>query len=252
MVSILVVDKNHALCDIMVRYLSFQPDFEVIGVGHDGREAVKKVRELRPELLILDLGLPILDGLEVLDTLSSELPKVLVITAFSKEEILQTAIKKGASYCLVKPFYLTALEKTIREVCAFKEEIVLDKSLIGIVVDDHTLTYCVEEFLKNIGIKSQLKGHSYLKEALLLILSNKAYLVDGLTKSLYPTLAKKYHTSPVNVEAAIRSALHSAWKTNSRNILSILPTSLASNCCPTNTQFLNIAKREILRQSIKK
>jgi len=252
MVSIVIVDKNFALCEIIVQYLSLQPDFEVIGVGHDGREAVKKVRALRPELLILDLGLPLLDGLEVLDTLSSELPKVLVLTAFSKEEILQTAINKGASYCLVKPFYLTALKKTIKEVCAFEEEIVLDKSLIGVVVDEHILTYRVEEFLKNIGLKSQLKGHSYLKEALLLVLSNKAHFVEGLTKSLYPTLAKKYHTTPSSVEAAIRGALHSAWQTNSKDILSILPASLDSDCCPTNSQFLNIAKREILKKITKR
>ena len=64
MISVLIVDHSRELCDIIAKYLSLQPDMQICGVCYDGRSAVNLARELRPELVLLDLGLPLLDGLE--------------------------------------------------------------------------------------------------------------------------------------------------------------------------------------------
>lgn len=256
MISVLVVDDNLELSGIIAKYLSMQKDIEVCGVCYDGKRAVDLVREVRPDLLLLDLGLPLLDGLEVLDALRGELPKVLVITAFSRQDILQRAMQKGASYCLVKPFYLSVLARIIKEVCSFKEEMVLDKNGFGSFLGDDMLVKYIEDFLTASGIKQQLKGYKYLKEALYLAIDNQALLFDALNKALYPALASRFNTSPSNVEAAIRGAITSAWQYNQSSMVKLITQKddIRVKRKPTTSQFLSIARRHIqteLRQTKK-
>jgi two-component system response regulator (stage 0 sporulation protein A) len=248
MTSILLVDTNLELCDVLKQYLGMQKGFEVVGVVHDGLDAVRAVRNLKPDLVIMDLGLPLLDGLGVLDELRGELPQVLVITAFTNDEIIQMALQKGAVYCLVKPFYLSVLEKTIREICVCQQEVVLDSSLAGVYLDQDLILSHIEAFLHDTGIKSNLKGYSYLKEALFLLTVNQSILVEGLTKSLYPKLAKNFNTSAESVEAAIRGAIQSSWKTNKENLLGVFPHLKNYPAPPTNAQFINLGKNELIRR----
>lgn len=246
MVSVLIADNNTELCNIIERYLAYQPELEVLGSVYNGLDAVKKVREQRPDLLILDIGLPLLDGLGVLDNLKGELPKVLVITAFSKEEIIQAALNKGASYCLIKPFYLSVLEERIRDIIAKEEQVVMDTSLVGIQLEDNFILNKIENLLNELGIRSNLKGYEYLRDILYLTSKNKALLVDGLTKNLYPNLAKRYNTSSEAVEAAIRGALNSAWNQNANGFMAVFPKSRRD--CPTNAQFIILARSEVLKR----
>lgn len=243
----MIADNNTELCNIIERYLAFQPELEVLGSVYNGLDAVRMVREQRPDLLILDIGLPLLDGLGVLDALKGELPKVLVITAFSKEEIIQAALNKGASYCLIKPFYLSVLEEQLRAIIAKEEQVVMDTNLVGIHLEDNFVLNQIENFLNEIGIRSNLKGYEYLRDILYLTSKNRALLVDGLTKNLYPNLAKRFNTSPESVEAAIRGALNSAWNENEKGFVAVFPKSIKREC-PTNAHFIILARNEVLKR----
>lgn len=247
MISVLVVDHSRELCDIIAKYLSLQPDMQICGVCYDGRSAVNLARELRPELVLLDLGLPLLDGLGVLDALRGELPKVLVITAFPREDIIQKALDLGASYCLLKPFYLSVLARTIRDVYSSSTEMVMDNFNLKSFLDNGELARYIEDFLTAAGIRQQLKGYKYLKEALYLALDNQPLVLDALTKVLYPALAEKFNTTPSSVEAAIRGAITSAWQSDKAALAKLMrkKDECDGRKKPTTSEFLTLARRQI-------
>jgi len=103
-IRILVADDHPVVRDGLVAVLSTQPDFQVVGEAGDGREAVEKVGELQPDLLLLDLEMPELDGVEVLERLAQMHPQVhaIVFTAYDTDERILGAIQVGARGYLLK------------------------------------------------------------------------------------------------------------------------------------------------------
>jgi len=103
-IRILVADDHPVVRDGLVAVLSTQPDFQVVGEAGDGREAVEKVGELQPDVILLDLEMPELDGVEVLEQLAQTHPQVhaIVFTAYDTDERILGAIQVGARGYLLK------------------------------------------------------------------------------------------------------------------------------------------------------
>jgi two-component system response regulator (stage 0 sporulation protein A) len=118
-IDILIADDNRDFCDILSEYLSKQEDFEIVGIAKDGLEALDLVREKLPDVLILDIIMPHLDGLGVLEKLASmhlkKTPKVIILSAVGQDKITQKAIRLGADYYVVKPFDFEVFIKRIRQ-----------------------------------------------------------------------------------------------------------------------------------------
>ena len=90
-IKLLIADDNKEFCDLIVEFLENEEDIEIMGVAHDGVEVLEKVEELNPEVLILDLIMPNLDGLGVIERLSSnpKRPKIVVLSAVGQDKITQ-------------------------------------------------------------------------------------------------------------------------------------------------------------------
>lgn len=103
-IRILVADDHPVVRDGLVAILSTQPDFEVVGEAGTGAEAVEQALALRPEVMLLDLEMPGLDGVEVLRRLSQANPeiRVIVFTAFDTDERILGAVQAGAQGYLLK------------------------------------------------------------------------------------------------------------------------------------------------------
>ncbi|HBF78148.1 MAG TPA: sporulation transcription factor Spo0A, partial [Clostridiaceae bacterium] len=95
-IKIVIADDNKEFAKILSEYLEAQSDFEVLGIAKDGLEAIKLVSSFEPDVLVLDIIMPHLDGLGVLEKLNSmpniELPKVIVLSAVGQDKITQRAI----------------------------------------------------------------------------------------------------------------------------------------------------------------
>lgn len=102
-IRLLIADDHPIVRDGLIAVLSTQPDFEVIGTAGTGTEAVQKVRSLKPDVLLLDLGMPELDGVEALKQLQNN-PGVraIVFTAFDTDERILGAVRAGAQGYLLK------------------------------------------------------------------------------------------------------------------------------------------------------
>jgi len=103
-IRILVADDHPVVRDGLVAILGTQPDFEIVGEAGTGAEAVERARELRPDVMLLDLEMPELDGVEVLRRLSQSNPeiRVIVFTAFDTDERILGAVQAGAQGYLLK------------------------------------------------------------------------------------------------------------------------------------------------------
>jgi DNA-binding NarL/FixJ family response regulator len=119
-IRILVADDHPVVRDGLVAILSTQPDFEVVGEAGTGAEAVERAETLRPDVMLLDLEMPELDGVEVLRRLNQSNPevRVIVFTAFDTDERILGAVQAGAQGYLLKGAPRKELFEAVRVVQA--------------------------------------------------------------------------------------------------------------------------------------
>jgi two-component system response regulator (stage 0 sporulation protein A) len=237
---ILIVDNNVELCQILHQFLDPHDDFEVVGIAHDGEQALKEIQRLEPDLVLLDITMPYLDGLGVLEALKTmqlgKEPKVFVITAFGSDRLLSRLLALGADYFLVKPFRLEILVERLREFSAASANMILDEEALAqeppLSVDQK-----VTQILHKMGVPPHLKGFAYLRDAVILYL-REGYYAGGLTKEMYPALAEKYKTTMSGVEAGIRNALAAAWKHGNTEFIRKLCEPYCEDRMPTNSLII--------------
>ena len=118
MIRVLVVDDHAVVRAGICRLLDAEPDIEVIGQTGSGHDAVRLSRELHPDLVVLDYGLPDLDGLEVTQQIVAleSAPRILVLTMHASEEYATRVIRAGAAGFIVKAAATETLLKAVRKV----------------------------------------------------------------------------------------------------------------------------------------
>lgn len=130
-IRIVVVDDHELVRAGIKALLTQEPDLEVVGEASDGRTALERCRELRPDVVVLDMKLPDIDGVEVCRTLSAECPQiaVLVLTTFTDADLVLAAVRAGAKGYVVKDVQSMDLKRNIRAV--HRGEVVVDPKVVG-------------------------------------------------------------------------------------------------------------------------
>ena len=121
-INVLLADNCSEFTKLFSEYLSLNPNINIVGITADGAETVELLRQTRPDVLLLDLVMPRVDGLEVLRRISSESerPKVLVVSALGSEEVTKRALELGADFFFIKPLNLKAVLSKILEIRKLK------------------------------------------------------------------------------------------------------------------------------------
>jgi two-component system response regulator (stage 0 sporulation protein A) len=222
-ISVLIADDNKEFCNILNDYLANQRDIIVTGIAKDGIEAIKLISEHKPDLIVLDIIMPHLDGLGVLERLNAmdldPKPRIIVLSAVGQDKITQRAITLGADYYVIKPFDMDVFTKRIRQL--FNNTISSDELKRTVVVDEPAevkfsqkepmdLETEITNIIHEIGVPAHIKGYMYLREAITMVV-NDMELLSAVTKELYPSIARKYNTTASRVERAIRHAIEVAW-----------------------------------------
>ena len=124
MIRTLVVDDDFRVADLHCAYVDRVSGFQVVGRAHSGTEALKKVDQLEPDLVLLDIYLPDISGLDVLQRLRDEgmAPvDVIAITAARDVESLRAAMRGGVVHYLIKPFLFPTFEEKLLSYAAARE-----------------------------------------------------------------------------------------------------------------------------------
>ncbi|TCS84048.1 sporulation transcription factor Spo0A [Tepidibacillus fermentans] len=245
-IKVLVADDNREFVELLREYMIEQTDIEVIGVAYNGNGVLQILEKEVPDVLILDIIMPHLDGLGVLEKLRTmhlqKQPKIIMLTAFGQENITQRAVELGASYYILKPFDMDILISRIRQV--------VDQTLptpshitqhhqITTRVPYRNLDTSITNLIHEIGVPAHIKGYQYLREAITMVY-NDIEILGSITKVLYPKIAEKFNTTPSRVERAIRHAIEVAWSRGNVEAIKNLfgYTVNISKAKPTNSEFI--------------
>jgi len=241
-IRVLIADDNRELCGILKDFLGRQPDMEISGIAYNGLETLEKIAKSKPDVVLLDIIMPHLDGIGVLERLKkgghSFRPRILMLTALGHEEMVQRIIEMGADYYITKPFDLEALADRIRQLAnAVFHEKRPTKSIETLPARDMNAE--VTRLIHEMGIPANIRGYLYLREAILLVL-DEVNLLGGVTKILYPKIAEKFNTTPPRVERAIRHAIEIAWTRGNIELLNSIfgHTIDVEKGKPTNSAFI--------------
>ena len=258
-ISVLIADDNKEFCSILNDYLLNQKDVVVTGIANDGREALNLIESKKPDLVILDIIMPHLDGLGVLEKLNTmnleKMPRVIILSAVGQDKITQQAITLGADYYVVKPFDMDIFIKRIREMFN-TQQLTTNKvnrqasvSQSSILSSNPSISYNepvdleteITNIIHEIGVPAHIKGYMYLREAITMVV-NDMELLSAVTKELYPSIAKKYNTTASRVERAIRHAIEVAWGRGQIDDINKLFGYTVHNDKgkPTNSEFIAI------------
>ena len=264
-IKTIIIDDNKEFCTILEDYLSEQEDFIVSGICHDGASGLAMIQKNRPDLVVLDMIMPRLDGLGVLEKLSSisisPKPVIVIVSAVGMDKITQSAIALGADYYVVKPFNMSEFVKRARQLFGDRPTgTSAEASFISERAAAHAspspgpldLEAEITEILLEIGIPAHIKGYVFIREAINMVIHDTSFL-GSITKRLYPDLALKYKTTPPRVERSIRHAIEVAWSRGRKDALSKLfihPVN-SSKDKPTNSEFIALVADNLrLKNSI--
>ena len=238
--KVIVADANDSYRAMLREAIEQSGEFTVVADVNDGKSALQQVRDLSPDLLVLDVVLPELDGFGVLEQIrKEELPvRTMMVSSFFTEQVVAEALEKGAAFFMPKPFENNALLERMRSICRPVQPVSHTKSLKNMVTD----------IIHEIGVPAHIKGYQYLREAILIAVEDMD-VINAVTKVLYPEVARRFSTTPSRVERAFRHAIEVAWDRGDLETLQKFFGYTVSNTKgkPTNSEFIAmIADRLVL------
>ena len=255
--KVVIADDNERMVNLLEEILSDDKEIEVVGVADNGIDAVKVIKTSKPDVVLLDLVMPKLDGLGVMekiyqDATLEKAPSFIVITAVSRQGITEEAFELGASYYILKPFDNDTVLSRVKQVNrATPTKLVENNYRVTAYenkedyIEKHLETD-VTNIIHEIGVPAHIKGYQYLRDAIMMCVQDSDML-NSITKVLYPAIAKKHKTTPSRVERAIRHAIEVAWSRGKMDTIDELFGYTVSNGKgkPTNSEFVALIADKI-------
>lgn len=248
--SVILLESNAAALEQLTEALNESKEFTVVHAGDDGDVGVKQILSLKPDLVIVSMFLKGTDGCGVIRTVKKTwVDAKIIATGLSNDAIIERAMEDGASYYLVKPFSIQTAMERIRELMKDKPEHAKD-----IAVNKRkpvTIEEKISEIFISIGIPPHIKGYGYLREGIKMTIETP-YIINSVTKELYPSIAKKFSTTASKVERAIRHAIEVAWnrgRIDAINAIFGARIYLGSEK-PTNSEFIALVADKLMLENM--
>lgn len=229
-IKIMLADVDSDARSMLQEALDATGRFTIVASTGDGCEVLPLVDKEKPDILVLDLVMPGLDGLSILQQMDGEnQPLVLMTSSFVTQETMAQAGDLGASMFIPKPYSQTAMVDSLLRLAEKADPKVHAPGLEELVTS----------IIHEVGVPAHIKGYQYVREAIMITVENME-VINSVTKILYPEVAKRYHTTPSRVERAIRHAIEVAWDRGDLETLQRFFGYTVSNAKgkPTNSEFI--------------
>lgn len=241
---VIVADAGEEFRTLLADRLDSEGDFEVVGRTGDGAAALSMAKSQKVDVLLTDIILSGIDGLTLISKLNDipekERPAVIIVSGFASDHTLAEASSLGASYFVQKPCDIPALMSHVRVVSGRSHaDAYRSGQTIRSIRTEPSLESVVTDIIHEIGVPAHIKGYQYLREAIVIAI-NDMEVINAMTKMLYPTVAKRFTTTPSRVERAIRHAIEVAWDRGDLETLQKFFGYTVSNIKgkPTNSEFI--------------
>ena len=236
--SVFVVDENLNYINEISRELS-KEEFNVVGYSQNGKDALEKLRKISElDVLIINMILPLKDGYSVLEEIKENgkyYPNIGFIIAQS------SLINEHSVYLLnrLEISQLVLLPTNIENIISHIKKYVNYKNEVNPINDGEKINQRITKILHYLGIPAHIKGYHFIREAVEMVIKNPS-IIGQVTKTLYPTIAQKFASSPTKVERAIRHAIELGWTRGDQQKMDEIfgYTISALKAKPTNSEFI--------------
>lgn len=247
--NVAIADDNERMVQLLDEIVTSDEDLQVVGTAKDGEEAYEIIRSKQPDVMLLDIVMPKLDGLALLERVRKDrtikkCPNFIIVSAVGQDRITEDAFNLGIDYYIMKPFDNDIIINRIKNTRRPRVNANPDVKRINTyekraTVKQRDLESDVTNIIHEIGVPAHIKGYQYLREAIIMSV-NDIEMLNSITKILYPTIAKKYQTTPSRVERAIRHAIEVAWSRGKMDTIDELFGYTIHNGKgkPTNSEFI--------------
>ena len=229
-IKIMLADADPDARSMLQEALEHTDRFTVVASTGDGCEVLRLVNETKPNILVLDLVMPGLDGLTIMQRMTGDdLPLILATSSIGSHEVIAQAGDLGAAMFIRKPYREDAM---VENLLRLSEK--ADPKLHAPGLEE-----LVTSIIHEVGVPAHIKGYQYVREAIMITVEDMD-VINSDTKILYPEVAKRYHTTPSRVERAIRHAIEVAWDRGDLETLQKFFGYTVSNAKgkPTNSEFI--------------
>ena len=242
-ITVVLADANEEFRTALKQALDATGEFDVVGCAADGLAAAQDLAQRKPQLLVMDLLLPGLDGFGVLEQAAKDKVqmKTVVVSALYRDQIVSQAMNRGVSFFMPKPCEMTSLLDQMRRAVNEGEESEDESQAL-----EREVTAVIHE----VGVPAHIKGYQYVREAIVIAVQDMD-VINAVTKVLYPEVARRYNTTPSRVERAVRHAIETAWDRGDLETLQRYFGYTVSNTKgkPTNSEFIAMIADRIRLQS---
>lgn len=212
--------------------------FDVIFVKKDGKTVLECFKREKPDVLLMDAFMSNIDALGVLRKIKSESDSkalLMVLSSVDNHRFEKEVLTAGADYYFLMPFDFDMMAQRISQMLDWEKPI----KVAQFPREKNELQVVISDIMHQIGVPAHIKGYQYLREAIMLSI-NDDDMLNSVTKILYPTVAKKFKTTPSRVERAIRHAIEVAWDRGDVDVLSSYfgYTIQSTRGKPTNSEFI--------------
>ena len=243
-VDLMIIDDDVRMVEILQESLKTNDYINIVAVAHDGLDGLRKLRTYRPDVILLDLIMPTVDGLGFMEYALKEGlltdTKVIVSSELSQESIVNYALKLGASFYMLKPYTMDVLFERIRMIAADFDELT-PPQIETLDINSHIVKYLIES-----GLPVHTLGYKYFYLALQHLLQ-ESIEVFSITKSIYSLLASAFQTSSANVDKAMRHSLLLAHTQNNGHLEDFLTKMNYKDPKkkPSNSEYINLVLERI-------
>ena len=238
-IKLLIVEDNPIMCDILENFFNMTEDITVCAKACDGEEALEKILAFHPDIVLLDIVMPKMDGLSVLQKLKQrygKIPnKIIVVSALGQETITHEALALGASYYIIKPYNL---EDLLQRVYLLSEENNPPHSL-DFMNKEKDLDNAISKLIISLGIPTNMLSYQYILQAIKILWTIKNSF--SIVKQVYAPIAESNQTTVECVESAIRKAIERAYIQRNEEFVRLMNFGgVKMEKRPTNSGFLTI------------
>ena len=249
--SVAIADDNERMADLLEHIVKGDEMLSVVGKAGNGQEIYDIIRQKEPDIVLLDIIMPKMDGLAVMEKVAKDStikkrPSFIIVTAVGHEEVAEDAFRLGANYYIMKPFegevILNRIHRLMQRQYHGRPLVRYQPKVEENFVEPectHDLEADVTKLIHEIGVPAHIKGYQYLRDAIMMSVEDPEML-SSITKALYPTIAKMHKTTSSRVERAIRHAIEVAWTRGKIETLEALFGYTIHNGKgkPTNSEFV--------------